>query len=148
MASAKEKKDLKDQVRKLYKLVNDKKNALEAASKGNFVTDGQFRFGNNSAYIDIKTCKHVNQLRDIAAFLMEKQSHIEKANDHLGIKDAFTWMGATVDQWLSDVKVAVTKLNIVNEKADLKSKEEALLAMDPSLLQEIKLEAIAKSLEA
>jgi hypothetical protein len=53
-----------------------------------------------------------------------------------------------VDQWLSDVKVAVTKLNIVNEKADLKSKEEALLAMDPSLLQEIKLEAIAKSLEA
>lgn len=141
-------KDLsqKDKVRALYKIVKEKESQLDSAEKANYVTDGNFRFGANTGFIDIKTSKNVKQLRDIVAFLISKEKETEEANKMLEIEETFDWQGASVKQWISDVKIRVTQLSIVNKRTELKTMREKLLRMDTSLLAEIELEEMEKAL--
>jgi hypothetical protein len=64
----------------------------------------------------------------------------------LEIEETFDWQGASVKQWISDVKIRVTQLSIVNKRTELKTMREKLLRMDTSLLAEIELEEMEKAL--
>lgn len=148
MALSKEKKSQKELIRELYKIVQVNKSDLDAAVKGSYVTDGIFRFGNNTPLIDIKTNNNISQLRDIVAFLLEKESYSAAANKKLNLpEEPFKWMGATVENWASDVSVRITKLKEVEKRAELKLREERLLQMDPALLMEIELEEMSAALK-
>ncbi len=145
MATAKN-KELKERVRLLYKKVQARKASIEGAEKGSYVTDGVFRFGNNAQVIDIKTVSHLNKIKEILSFLLEKEAFDAKANEVLGLKEGFTWYGANLKEWTNDLLVRKTQLTLIAEKTQLKADEDALLAMDSTLLAEIRLEEMENRL--
>ena len=119
---------------------------LENAEKSNYATDGIFRFGANTADINIKVERRINVLRDIFAFLLEKENFCKQANLELGIEEDFTWMGVNVETWKHDLQIRITQINRASETMKLSEMEKDLLAMDSSLLEEIKLERIREAL--
>lgn len=136
----------KELIRKLYNKVQEKKAVILNAEKGTYLTDGLFRFGNNAQVIDIKTERNKNRLKEIMSFLLEKEAFDGKANEILGLKENFTWMNVTLDEWTKDLKTRVAQLSLAESKASLQADEAALLSMDATLLQEIKLEEMSKRL--
>lgn len=146
MENTEEVKLKKEKIRTLYNKVQNKKAEIESAEKGTYVTDGVFKYGNNAHPIDIKTIRNKNQLVEILSFLLEKESFVNKANETLGYDQKFTWLGATVEEWTKDILVRKVQLSIVQEKSKLAEAEADLLRLDPSILEEIRLEGIEKIL--
>lgn len=131
-------------IRDLFAKVQAKKAEIAAAENGSYVTNGEFRFGSNTKLIDIKTERNPEVLREVLAFLLEKEAFVQKAADLLDMpKTPFKWFGATVEQWTSDLKVRLTQLQLTERRAELKKAEETLLKISPALLEELELEAIA-----
>lgn len=139
--------NIQEQVRSLYATVQTKKAQIASAEKGTYVTDGQFRYSNNSQLYDIRTVRHTNQLQEMLAFLLGKQRDFVDAGKLLGVENDFTWFGATVDQWTSDFKVRSTQINIVKRKAELQELEAKLLRIaSPEFLAELELAEITAAL--
>jgi hypothetical protein len=138
--------DNKDKIRIFYKKIQEKKNLIENAQNSTYATDGVFRFGHNTADINIKAEKRTNVLRDIVAFLLEKEKNTTEANHILGLKDPFTWLGVSVETWIHDIKIRLTQINVAQERLQLSKWEEELLSMDTTLLEEIKLAEMEESL--
>lgn len=136
----------KELIRTLYNKVQEKKAVIANAEKGTYLTDGLFRFGNNAQVIDIKTERNKNRLKEILSFLLEKEAFDGKANEILGLKEPFAWMNVSLGEWTKDLKTRVAQLSIVESKASLQADEAALLSMDATLLQEIKLEEMKSRL--
>lgn len=140
-------KDVQTQVRELYETVQKQKSEIAVAERGTYVTDGQFRFGNNSQVHDIRTVRNTNQLQEFAAFLLGKERDFTEAGKLLGVENQFTWFGATTEQWISDLKVRAAQVELVNRKAKLAKLEEKLLRIaSPEFLAELELEAIKAEL--
>lgn len=132
-------------IKELYEKVQIQKAAIDAANKNNYVTDWIFKFGNSGQVVDIKTERSIPKLIDILGFLYNISASNKAASEKLlGIDPnyKFTWLGATIEQWESDLSTRVTQLTMANKKAALKAAEETLLQFDPSILETIKLEAI------
>ncbi len=135
-------------VRAILKEVTERRAVIANAEKQNYITDGLFKYGNSSTVpvTDIKTVKHVNQLRDILSFLLSKESYESKANSILGIKDSvYTWNGATISEWTNDLQLRKSILNITSERDMLQKAEEKLMLIDPSLREELELEELRKA---
>lgn len=139
--------NIQEQVKTLYATVQTQKAQIASAEKGTYVTDGQFRYSNNSQLYDIRTVRHTNQLQEMLAFLLGKQRDFVEAGKLLGVENEFTWFGAAVDQWASDFKVRSTQINIVKRKAELQELEAKLLRIaSPEFLAELELEQIKAAL--
>lgn len=139
--------NIQEQVRTLYATVQTQKAEIAQAEKGSYVTDGQFRFSNTSQVHDIRSVRHTNKLQEMAAFLIGKQRDFDEAGKLLGVENEFTWEGATVDQWVADLKVRSAQIELVNRKAKLAKLEEKLLRIaSPEFLAELELEAIKAAL--
>jgi hypothetical protein len=139
--------NIQTQVRELYATVQKQKSEIASAEKGTYVTDGQFRYSNNSQVHDLRLVRHTNQLQEMAAFLLGKQRDFVEAGKLLGVENKFTWYGATVDQWVSDLKVRATQIDLVNRKAKLAELESKLLRIaDAEFIAELELESIKAAL--
>jgi hypothetical protein len=133
--------------------VKEKKSAIEKAEKPSYKTNRVFSYaeGNKSNTININVETDVRKLVCIASFLIERSSNYElTAKKVFGIEKLppFTWDGFTLDDWLSDLKTRVTKVQIVTEKKKLEALESRLnKIISPEKRAELELEAIASELE-
>lgn len=60
----------------------------------------------------------------------------------------FTWDGYSVENWMSDLRLRITKIQIVAEKKKLESLEDRLnKIISPKKRAELELEAIANELQ-
>lgn len=86
----------------------------------------------------------------IAAFLTERSSTYSMvATKVLGVDKPpeFTWDGYTVEDWIGDLKLKITKIQIVAEKKKLEALEERLnKIISPEKRAELEIEAIASEL--
>jgi len=136
-----------NEVRTLYAKVQTQKAEIASAERGTFVTNGDFRYSNGGQSFQIQTIRHLNQLQEIAAFLVGKQKDYAEAGKLLGIDTEFTWMGATFNQWINDLKVRAVQVELVNRKEKLAKLESKLLRIaSPEFLAELELEAIKAEL--
>lgn len=143
MAKQKE-KEKGNQVRDLYEKVQSNKERLLNAESGRYLTDGNFRLDQNSAIINLKAEKNLIKLRDAYASLIEKFNSKLEANSVLGLPElGLTHYGATLKEWTSDFTTSVDRVNKSELLRKIQIDEEYLLTLDPSILEEIKLEEIA-----
>jgi len=142
MATAKEKAAIK----KLFDTVQIKKAELESAEKGTYATDGIFYYSHSGTPHDIKTIRDKSKLRDMVAFLIEKEKSVDEANQFLEMTGPFKWFHATTEQWKKDIKVRVTQLDIITKKSELAEMEATLLTMDPDILKDLKMQEMTKKL--
>lgn len=132
--------------------VNAQKLEIEKAEKPSWETNSAFRFNADAAHsvINIQTVTDVRKLREILAFLIERETAFNEAGKRLGLdEDNFTWLGFTVKEWEADL---LTRVNIIQIQAKRKKLAE-LEAQLNSLVskekrEELQLQAIAALLNS
>jgi len=132
--------------------VKAKKAAIAKAEKPAYKTNLSFSYieGNKSSATNLNIETDVRKLICIAAFLTERSATYSMvATKVLGVDKPpeFTWDGYTVDDWIGDLKLKITKIQIVAEKKKLEALEERLnKIISPEKRAELELEAIANEL--
>lgn len=132
--------------------VKAKKAAIAKAEKPSYNTNLSFSYveGNRSGATNLNVETDVRKLISIAAFLTERSAAYLVAAKLLGVDKPpeFTWDGFTVEDWIADLKMKITKIQIVAEKKKLEALEERLnKIISPEKRAELELEAIANELE-
>jgi hypothetical protein len=141
----------KDQkVQQLIQVVAQKKAAIaEANKKPNWETNCSFSFGPDSAAnrFNIQTVSDPNILVNALAFLIKEKGALEEANTRLGFDGKFKWQGYSIEQWESDFKTRINKIQITQNQQELDITEAALnKLMSAEMKEELELEEISKRL--
>ena len=134
----------------LIKAVQKQKADISAAEKPNWKTNCSFRFLEGSKPHNLHVVSDIQRLVEIASFLYAKNRDYTEASKALGVEDAPSWSyeGFPLTDWLDDVKMRITKVQIATKKKKLETLETRLNAIvSPELRAEMELEAIAAELE-
>lgn len=135
----------------LYDVIESKKVEIAKAEKPKWETNCSFRYNKeqSTSSINLQVCSSIDDLTDILAFLLTKHSFYEKASTELGVNSKFRWLGFTLDEWTSDIKTRVNKLEIVSKKKELEELEARLnkLEITKEMREQMELDAIKKLLE-
>ena len=132
----------------LIKEIQRRKAEIATLEKPNWRTNCSFSYGSQLIAINI----HVSDTRTlilIAAFLSDKKKGYDAVAPTLGIESIpeFTWGGFSVDDWLSDIKTRIAKIQIVSKRQKLEQLETRLNAIvSPELRAAMELEAIESEL--
>lgn len=114
-------------VDELFSLLEKKKAEIAQAEKPNWVTNCSFPLSkNNSDRLNIQVVAEPIQLVEALSILLEKEASFKSANTILGEKATFKWGGFTVEEWTSDFKTRLSKINITNKKKELVDLESRL----------------------
>jgi len=137
-----------EQVQKLFQVVQSKKAEIAKAEKPNWETNCSFSYiKDSSSRTNIQVVADVEELVHILGFLIEKQKSFESAQSVLDTNLNFKWMGYTVDQWQSDIKTRIDKIQITKKKKDLEALEGRLdKLISPELKAQMELDEISKLL--
>jgi hypothetical protein len=136
----------------LLKEVNKRKQEIAKLEKPSWKTNCSFSYidGNLQNTINVHVESNVKNLVSIVGHLLEKQEFYKKAAQTMELDSVpdFTWGGFTVQDWTSDIKTRISKIQIAAKRKKLESLEEKLnKLMSPELRAELELEEIAKELE-
>lgn len=137
----------------LIEQVKAKKAAIARAEKPVYLTNCSFSYveGTKSGAINLHLETDIKKLISISAFLIERSSvYFVTAKNVFGIEKPpeFTWDGYSVNDWINDLKLRVTKIVIVAEKQKLEALEERLKKIiSPEKMRELELEAIKQELD-
>ncbi len=140
--------NLDKDVQDLFAIVQTKKDEIAKAEKPNWLTNASFGYDKNSSNrINIHTTTDLEELVSILAFLIEKNNSFNLAKVELKIDVKFKWMGYSFDEWLSDIKTRITKIQISKKRQELESYETKLNALvSPELKRKMEIDEIKKSL--
>lgn len=133
------------------KLVSEKKAAIAAAERPVFRTNMSFSFveGQMQNALNLHVQTDVRVFIGIAAFLIRCRASYDEASALLRLDDPpqFSWFGFSIDDWISDIKTRINKIQIVNERKKLEQLEERLnRIVSPELRARLELESITKEL--
>lgn len=145
MATERDKK-----VQELFEIVQTKKKEIAKAEKPKFETNCSFGYNkDSSSRINIQVCADVDELIQALAFLYERKSNFDKAQEFLGTNQSFKWMGFSLKEWSNDIKTRVDKINITNKKKELELLESKLdKLVSPELKAQLELDEIEKMLKS
>lgn len=152
---AEDKKTKTDQkVLDLIAQVAKQKSEIAKIDRPNWKTNCMFSFLRSRVAMDPNVINlHVESdirvLAEIAGFLHAELINHAKGCDLLGVSlgTQFLWRGYSCDDWLSDLRARVAKIQIGEKRKKLEALEKRLDAViSPELRAELELEAIAKEL--
>lgn len=140
-----------DKVMGLIKEVERQKAEIAKCDKPNWRTNCSFCYAENKPNdaVNIHVETNVRNLVCIAAFLQDKARSYKEAAVALGVEAApdFTWGGYSVADWLEDLKLRITKIQIGAKRKKLEVLESRLNSLvSPELRAELELSAIASEL--
>lgn len=137
-------------VQELIKKVQAKKDEISKAERPNYETNLSFRYNkDSSANTNINVCSDIDELVGIAAFLIDRESSFEKANELLGTKSKFSWLGYSREQWTHDLRLRINKIQILEKKKELADMEKMLDGMiSKDLRDQMAIEEIMKKLDS
>ena len=136
------------QVQELFKVVQEKKTAIAKAEKPNWETNCAFRYNKESSFsTNIQVCSDAEELVVILALLIEKRNSFDEAQKILGTSFGFKWFGFSFENWVSDIKTRIDKIEITKKKKELELLESRLdKLVSPELKTQMELEEITKLL--
>ena len=135
-----------DQVQKLFKVVQAKKEEIQKAEKPNWLTNCSFGYDDEKRY-NIQVVSKVSELVSMLAFLLNRSKTFDEAAAILGANTDFSWMGFSLEEWMSDLKTRITKIQISQKKKELEVLEARLSKLiSPELRAQLELEEITKEL--
>lgn len=139
-----------EQVQMLFNVVQQKKAEIAKIEKPNWLTNSSFRWDENNAStsINIQTVSDPKVLVAALAKLLSISDASEKAAAELGIENyKFEYLGFSLNDWKTDFKTRVDKIQITKKKNELAKLEERLNSLiSPELKAQMELEAIQKEL--
>lgn len=137
-----------DQIRQLYYTVKQKREEVETAeARPTWHTNCAFRFeaDQNSKVYNLQTADK-DTLLLIAGTLILKEDAYIKGAEALEVKSTFKWLGYSVEDWMTDLKLRMNKLELSTKKAELARLEKKLnLILPESLRVQIELDEILQS---
>ena len=148
MADSSDKKTLE-----LIKEVQRRKDEISQVEKYHAITNCSFSYIEGSAkdVVNLHVERDIKKLINIAAFLIErKKAYINAWLNVLKVKDApdFDWAGFSVEDWISDIKARIDKIQITSKKKSLEKLEKRLNAIvSPELRAEMELQSIEEELK-
>ena len=139
-----------DQTLRLMKEVEKQKAEISKAERNAWTTNCSFSYTERSSdAINLHVEKNIRNLISIAAFLQDKEKSYKQASQDLAVADPpeFTWQGYSVKDWLEDLKIRITKIQIEKKKSKLETLQARLNAIvSPELRAKMELAAIADEL--
>lgn len=131
----------------LLNKVKEKRKSLEKKQKAKWITSCTIGYNPNSVTdrINIQTVSDINILVDICAFLQNKEQAFNRARETLQVDVEFSYMGYSVQDWITDLKTRIDFISINTEKKELAALEariDKLVTNDQR--REIELEEILK----
>lgn len=138
-----------DLVKELFDKVQARKLEVEKAERPQWVTGGLFGYNAHSAHdrTDIKTITDQRKLVDILAFLKERSKSTMEAAESLGASYEFKWLGFTLEEWVSDIKLRFDQITLQTKRKELNDLEARLNTLiSPELKAKMELEAIQAAL--
>jgi len=148
-------KRVNDQNAQTLALIEEvKKQKVEIAKfeRANWLTNCVFSYIENDTNksISLHVASDLKELINIVAFLMAKSVDYNDAITMLNIEHApkFTWCGFTVDDWVTDVKTRINKIQLSTKRKKLESLESRLSAIiTPELRAKMELDAITSEMK-
>jgi hypothetical protein len=136
-------------IQQLFEVVQQKKAEIAKAEKPNWLTNCAFRFNlESSSSINLQVCSEIETLINILGFLCEKKRGHDEAISLLGLSSTFKWLNFTFDEWCSDIKTRIDKINISTKRKELEILESRLdNLVSPELKRKLELEEIQKLLK-
>lgn len=135
-------------VQELFNVVQAKKAEIAKAEKPNWETNCAFRYNkDSSASTNLQVCADVEELVHILAFLCDRKKGFDEAQKITGTSLKFKWLGFSFDDWASDIKTRIDKIQITIKKKDLEALESRLdKLVSPELKRKLELAEISKML--
>lgn len=139
-----------EQVQMLFNVVQQKKSEIAKLEKPNWLTNCSFRWDENNAStsINIQVISDPKVLVSALAKLNNLSETSNKAALELGLENfKFDYLGFSLEDWKSDFKTRLDKIQITKKKNELVKLEERLNSLiSPELKAQMELEAIQKEL--
>lgn len=137
-------------VQLLIQEVAKRKEEIKKAEKPNWITNCSFRYDEGRAEgFNIQTITDTDKFVHALAFLKTRAGAYDEAAAELGLKGEFKWLGYTLEDWTTDFKTRVDKVNITKKKKELELLESRLdKLISPELKAQMELEEITKMLES
>lgn len=103
----------------------------------------------SSSTVNIQVVSSVKDIIGIGALLLERKTHFERSALMLGVESPpdFTWSGFSLEDWMEDLKLRITKIQIATKRKKLEVLEERLnKIISPELRAQMELDDITKEL--
>ena len=135
-------------VQELVQIVKQKREEIQKAERPNWITNGSFKYAKGSTEsFNLQTISDVSVFINALAFLIDREKSYKMACDKLGVESEFDWFGFSVNDWSSDFKTRITKIQITQKKKELEVYEADLDDLiSPEMRRQMKLDKITKGL--
>jgi hypothetical protein len=151
--SVKSKTNSDQQTLNLIRDVQSRKAEIaKALAKPNYKTNMAFSYteGEPNKLMNLHVLANLRELILIASFLRDKAVSYHVTALDLGLDTPypdFTWLGFGVSDWIEDIKVRVSRIQVNVKQAKLEALEKRLNSViSPELRAQMELEAIANEL--
>lgn len=140
-----------DKTQSLIEEVQKQKAEISTAENPNYHSKTNMTFPWVEGRADVVNLRVENDIKilvKIAGTLIQQEAFYNNAIDLLGTDcPKFSWAGYSVEDWIDDIKVRITKIQLKSKKQKLENLEKRLTAiLSPELKTILELEAIAKEL--
>ncbi len=106
-------------VQELFNIVKIKKAEIAKTEKPNWITNCSYTYDQDSnSRINIQTVSKTDELVKILANLISKSDAYKKASEELEVKSEFSWMGFSYEDWKTDLKTRIDKIEISTKKKE------------------------------
>lgn len=144
-------KKMDEKTLSLIKEVNKRKAEIASLERPNWKTNCSFSYIEDKIVypINIHVESSVMKLVSMAGFLVERKNAYKEAEKFLGLEaPEFSWMGFSVEDWISDIKTRIDKIQIADKRKKLDTLESRLnQIVSPELRAKLELEAIEAELK-
>lgn len=117
---------------------------------GQFIIPEKIAVGENlSNSVNLHVVSNIRDLICMAAFLKDKEKGYTEAAKEFNVEEApeFLWQGYKVADWLEDISMRITKIQITKKRQKLEAMEEKLNKLvSPETRAALELEAMSKEL--
>lgn len=143
------KKTSDEVVQELFNIVQTKRAEIAKIEKPNWITNGSFRFSDNIASsFNLQVVSDERELVRALAFLILHEKAYNEASGQLGVTSKFEWFGYSLEDWKSDFKTRINKIQVSSKKKELSNLEARLdKLISPELRIELELAEIRKALQ-
>ena len=135
-------------VQELVAIVNKKREEIQKVERPNWITNGSFKFAKGSTdSFNLQTITDIDVFVNALSFLIDKEKSYKVACETLGVDSKFDWFGFSVEDWTSDFKTRITKIQLTQKKKELEIYEKELDELvSPEMRRAMKLEKITQGL--
>lgn len=115
-------------IEEMFAQLQEKKTAILKAEKPKWETNCSFglRADGSGERVNLHIVSDEASLTSMLAHLVLQKMAYDEAKTYLGVSTPFKWIGYTFEEWLTDFKTRIFKIQITEKKKEVERIESAL----------------------